>query len=59
MKKIKGMTFAPFAKRGELEGNEVQKSLQTMIQNTGSNTVILLPEFKKHLIPQRSIGTPN
>lgn len=25
MKKIKGMTFAPFAKRGELEGNEVQK----------------------------------
>lgn len=43
MKKIKGMTFAPFAKRGELEGNEVQKSLQTMIQNTGSNTVILAP----------------
>ena len=25
MKKIKGMTFAPFAKRGELEGNEVAK----------------------------------
>lgn len=43
MKKIKGMTFAPFAKRGELEGNEVQKSLQTIIQNTGSNTVILAP----------------
>lgn len=41
--KNKGMTFAPFAKRGELEGNEVQKSLQTMIQNTGSNTVILAP----------------
>ena len=43
MNYIKGLTFFPFSYRGGLETDEAKISLQTMIERTGANTVILVP----------------
>ena len=43
MQKIKGMTFAPFCRRGTLRGEKVRASLRCMKERTGSNTVIFAP----------------
>lgn len=43
MEYVKGITFFPFASRGELEKEEVRESLCTMKQRTGADTVVLVP----------------
>lgn len=49
MKKIKGMTFAPFCERGTFRKEETKESLRIMKERTGSNTVIFAPNgFQKN-----------
>lgn len=43
MKYIKGITFAPFARRGSFLQRSVKDSLKTMVECTGANAVILVP----------------
>lgn len=41
--KIYGITFAPFARRGALEGEDSRISLKAMVDRTNANTVLLAP----------------
>lgn len=43
MEYIKGITFAPFARKGMLTKQEARKSLDVMIKNTKANFIILVP----------------
>ena len=43
MEFIKGITFAPFASRGELSKQDAKKSLDIMIENTNADFIILVP----------------
>ena len=43
MRFIKGITFAPFARSGSLSSNEAHKSLENLIQRTGADFIILVP----------------
>lgn len=43
MKYIKGITFAPFASRGEFEKPETKESLRVMKEQTHADTVIFVP----------------
>lgn len=40
---IHGITFAPFARRGELATDEARESLRTMKERTGANMVVFVP----------------
>lgn len=40
---IKGVTFAPFSKKSAFEGEDVRKSFDCMLENTGANFVIFVP----------------
>lgn len=43
MSKINGITFAPFARKGEFEKKETYESLDAMMERTGVNFIILVP----------------
>lgn len=43
MEYIKGVTFAPFSRRGGFEGELPRKSFDRMIEGTGANFVIFVP----------------
>lgn len=43
MKYIKGITFAPFCRRGALETEEARKSLDYLAEHTGADAIILAP----------------
>lgn len=43
MEYINGMTFAPFAGRGSFESKEAYRSLDTLIERTGTNFIMLVP----------------
>ena len=43
MEYIKGVTFAPFSRKGAFEGESVRKSFDMMIEGTGANFVIFVP----------------
>mgnify|MGYP001024327168 CR=1 FL=1 len=43
MEYIKGMTFAPFAGRGSFESKEAYQSLDTLVERTGANFIMLVP----------------
>lgn len=43
MKYIKGITFAPFASRGEFNKPETKESLRVMKEQTHADTVIFVP----------------
>lgn len=43
MNNIKGITFAPFARKGEFLKAETYKSAEAMLERTGANFVILVP----------------
>lgn len=43
MKKINGITFAPFARKGEFLKEETYMSAEAMLERTGANFVILVP----------------
>lgn len=40
---IHGITFAPFARRGELATDEARESLRVMKERTGANMVVFVP----------------
>ncbi len=43
MKFIKGVTFAPFARSGSLATREAHKSLENLVERTGADFIILVP----------------
>ena len=43
MEYIKGITFAPFARRGALAKKETKESLNNLIERTGADFIILVP----------------
>ncbi len=43
MKFIKGVTFAPFSKKGMFRGDQVRESFDRMIKGTGADFVIFVP----------------
>ena len=43
MEYIKGITFAPFAHRGDYIGEEVHESLDKLIKRTNANLIVLAP----------------
>ncbi len=43
MEFIKGITFAPFAPRGAFLKKEVYKSLDNLVERTGADFIILVP----------------
>ena len=43
MEFIKGVTFAPFAKRGAFEEKEAYESLEKLVKRTNANFIILVP----------------
>lgn len=43
MEYIKGITFAPFARKGALEKKETKESLNNLIERTGADFIILVP----------------
>lgn len=43
MKFIKGVTFAPFSRRGAFEEEEVRRSFDRMLEGTGADFVIFVP----------------
>ena len=43
MNYIRGITFAPFVRRGVLDKEEARESLKAMRERTGADTVLLAP----------------
>ncbi len=43
LKFIKGITFAPFCRSGSLSSKEAHRSLENMIERTGADFIILVP----------------
>ena len=43
MEYIKGITFAPFAQAGAFAKQEAYDSLDTLVERTGANFIILVP----------------
>lgn len=55
MQMVRGINFAPFSRRGALEGEAARKGLRQMQESTGADTVIFCPSavqdtpFSQHL----------
>ena len=43
MEFIKGITFSPFSPKGSLSSREAKNSLKNLIEGTGANYIVLVP----------------
>ena len=43
MEFIKGITFSPFSPKGSLSSKEAKNSLKNLIEGTGANYIVLVP----------------
>ena len=58
MEFIKGITFSPFSPKGSLSSKEAKNSLKNLIEGTGANYIVLVPNALQEPRSQKKLILP-